>query len=898
MACITGSVKRVFIADPSFQDWMGHHAPYDLAVADGLKKAGVETIILANKALKIGDELQGICMERIFSHTAWGVKTVEHQVKRPLRHFLLSFKFPFYLISFLPTPYVFYKRLSSGSLVRQLAHIIRFVVSLLRILVRKLIPPIITDFLRIIKLTATEIPIPHVVVWLLLYFSSNRHNLFSDYYALMEFLEKQNFGPGDILFSHMVTGNSLPLWSLVASRLARVRNSGKLVILFRYPKCFLGLEKKSNRLLFRAFEQAFSAGKMRGATDSALLTKEYAEFLLLPLPVFPIPHIPSLFIDKNYCPRKCPLRCVSLGNARDEKGIAEIFDAIRMLNAKGHSANFQFRLQVHCPDAASAPHVERMVKENLANVTLHTEPLIPSDYDELLSWADVVLVPYWSDVYASRTSGIMIEAMAASKIVVTTHGTWMEHEGRKFNAGAEYICDKDPHSLASALLKISMDSGFYFSKAALAAQSMRRFHNSDTFAEMLLYGSPRVPIKQGDTILICYPWGNFFLKAGSSRRVSDLCRMLSEFGYKLELFIPDSTKNYSNNGMFTNIFYYENNTKKTIYYFMNHFIDFICTLTEQKILPYISLFRDRVHDKDFSLRALRAMLGCKAVIVEYPFYMKQIAPLAKSLGMPVLETCHDYYTPMYHDTLWHKLINTYEISSILLADIVFTVAKNEHDILLSKNIVNILAPNGTDLLSFKDKIPQREQALSLLHRKTEVKSDQFCLFVGSSADFNIKSVNKIKTMAIVSRDAGFSTHFVVAGDCAAPYESTANFLALGVVDDDMLLALYAACRLVVLPLPYGTGSSIKTVEAMGLGKVTFGTSVAFRGLAVTDGMECFIEDDLDNYPSRIDALLQPENAELLQNVAEKAAHFGANYDYRQCLKPYVDVLRKEWGNEK
>jgi hypothetical protein len=41
-------------------------------------------------------------------------------------------------------------------------------------------------------------------------------------------------------------------------------------------------------------------------------------------------------------------------------------------------------------------------------------------------------------------------------------------------------------------------------------------------------------------------------------------------------------------------------------------------------------------------------------------------------------------------------------------------------------------------------------------------------------------------------------------------------------DDALLLALHALADLVPIPLPFGTGTSLKTIEAMAGGKVVLG----------------------------------------------------------------------------
>jgi nucleoside-diphosphate-sugar epimerase len=66
---------------------------------------------------------------------------------------------------------------------------------------------------------------------------------------------------------------------------------------------------------------------------------------------------------------------------------------------------------------------------------------------------------------------------------------------------------------------------------------------------------------------------------------------------------------------------------------------------------------------------------------------------------------------------------------------------------------------------------------------------------------------------------------------------------------------------------------------------------------------CRWRSPLDNiqhifqYIPRLKILLEPDSAELLQAVVAKAEKFVERYDYRVCLKPYVDFLNS-WSNNK
>jgi hypothetical protein len=70
--------------------------------------------------------------------------------------------------------------------------------------------------------------------------------------------------------------------------------------------------------------------------------------------------------------------------------------------------------------------------------------------------------------------------------------------------------------------------------------------------------------------------------------------------------------------------------------------------------------------------------------------------------------------------------------------------------------------------------------------------------------------------------------------------------------------------------------------------VVLGTAAAFRGLAVTSGMEAVIEDDLARYPERIVKLLADDAGRT--RIGASARWFAAQYDYRIAYRAYLKML--------
>lgn len=65
--------------------------------------------------------------------------------------------------------------------------------------------------------------------------------------------------------------------------------------------------------------------------------------------------------------------------------------------------------------------------------------------------------------------------------------------------------------------------------------------------------------------------------------------------------------------------------------------------------------------------------------------------------------------------------------------------------------------------------------------------------------------------------------------------------------DDLSAVLDASCAMIV-PLLFGSGVKIKTLEALSRGLPVLSTSYGVEGISVTHGVDCLVEDNIENYP--------------------------------------------------
>jgi glycosyltransferase involved in cell wall biosynthesis len=107
--------------------------------------------------------------------------------------------------------------------------------------------------------------------------------------------------------------------------------------------------------------------------------------------------------------------------------------------------------------------------------------------------------------------------------------------------------------------------------------------------------------------------------------------------------------------------------------------------------------------------------------------------------------------------------------------------------------------------------------------------------------------------------AGRRVSLAVAGTIAGVggLPDLPNVFYLGPVET--LAPLYAATRIVILPIVEGAGSPVKTFEALAYGKPVVGTSHAFRGLEA-DTTQLIVRDEASDFADAVLALLNSETA--------------------------------------
>lgn len=197
---------------------------------------------------------------------------------------------------------------------------------------------------------------------------------------------------------------------------------------------------------FRRFHQAANGTDVRFYTDTDRLTHEYNALGISRFRTLPIPINPRLTEQLNRNGAARPLRIVYCGDARQEKGYHLLPDLVRDLHRNGHADDVVFRIQSNFAHARPQDGtIEHLARTELQlyparRVEVILTPLNVEQYHELVASADILLVLYDADNYYARSSGVLVEALAAGIPVLTPAASWMGQQLAE--ATYDYLTDR------------------------------------------------------------------------------------------------------------------------------------------------------------------------------------------------------------------------------------------------------------------------------------------------------------------------------------------------------------------------------------------------------------------------------------------------------------------------
>jgi glycosyltransferase involved in cell wall biosynthesis len=692
--------------------------------------------------------------------------------------------------------------------------------------------------------------------------------------------------PGDMIFLPNIAKPHVVAAALVAETFGP--EGVRAHFMFRYPASHFTGETAA--AAFRRLEVAAGKYEVSLCTDSHRLADNLASLTSLPFAVFPIPHTwrgQAHAGEVGDLDR--PLHCVSLGNARDEKGIAEILEAVRLSSREPWAEKVRFTLQVNDPyQVEKAIDAFRKGPPD-PRTTLIDESLGSAAYAALLESADVVLVPYWRSIYRERTSGVFLEGLITGKLVLCTRDTWMS-DLFDIHGGGVAIEDRSSRSICDGLRELVEQRKALQVRARHAAKYWQAVHCPENLIAHLAGGNaqPVLGLGRRGKAAVLFPWGEAVSgKTGAALRLKYFVRYMESIYGEVRILFAGGGESGGVIGKksVAQPYHYSDESKQ-----LHEQLKAVCKTVGASEEDCFHLWFHLWPDSDpiFALRCEEMVLWADHIYVDYTYFVPLVDRLCRQHGKDYTVTIHDIVSEQASRTPFlHSASRTLEFEAARKAPRLICASEADRVVLAAGGIEAEIIPHSIDAHEATSPFsPDEARAILRDLFDLPVMGRRLCFFVGSYYPPNVEAAETIAEMARRCWDDPrlHDVFFVVAGGCMNPCR-TKNFAALGLIESAALSACMSLAEIVLIPLLRGTGVSLKSIEGLARGSLILSTTIGMRGLDVEDGIHCRIEDDLSRFPDRIVEMLADRDSS--ERMREAARRLGDKFDFRQLMALYV-----------
>jgi len=399
------------------------------------------------------------------------------------------------------------------------------------------------------------------------------------------------------------------------------------------------------------------------------------------------------------------------------------------------------------------------------------------------------------------------------------------------------------------------------------------------------------PLKIG----LLFPWkGLPAMDRGSARRVVPLVSLLSEHFETVEVLSPGD-RDPVIDGNVTYDFYHDGPGGR--------WVSGLAYRLFEGTTYYLWRGRASLHERHQlwhyihpyfqpSLRPAIRRLASRVdvLLLKYPFW-SSLLPRGDG-SKPVILSLHDVLSGAISQPWLRHTVRGFELDACRRADAVVCCTESDADDIRSAGFDPTYIPHGIDLRAQPCRqIPQGTEFERIdAHKKN---GGLVCFFVGSSHKPNREAVEEIGKMSgALLEERGIL--FVAAGSCCGRMSPANNLIMLGTVPEEALDWLYSACDVVLSPLRSGTGSSLKTLEALAKRKILLSSSVGARGYHLVSGRDAILSDDFAAYPAILRGLM--DDKPLREKLSGGGRGFVQAFDSRTVYLPYVGMIKSVHSN--
>lgn len=120
-----------------------------------------------------------------------------------------------------------------------------------------------------------------------------------------------------------------------------------------------------------------------------------------------------------------------------------------------------------------------------------------------------------------------------------------------------------------------------------------------------------------------------------------------------------------------------------------------------------------------------------------------------------------------------------------------------------------------------------------------------------------------------------------------------NISVEGYIED--LNSVFKNCCAMIIPLLFGSGVKLKTLEALSYGLPIITTDFGIEGIPVIDQTHCIIENDIGNYREHMFLLLDKSRNNVISQSAR--VFYEQHYDTAIVAKQYDSIFMTDVGND-
>jgi glycosyltransferase involved in cell wall biosynthesis len=638
-------------------------------------------------------------------------------------------------------------------------------------------------------------------------------------------------------------------------------------------------------------------------TDTHLLSQAFADLCRVPFATAPIP-FDQTALCRSLAARKKrrardPLTVVYLGDAREEKGYQHLPQALSYLwKNYVEPGRVRFVLQSNFNTPGGEPGI-LAASQNLAgflHTTLKTAPLQPDEYYEILADSDIVLIPYSAQRYRYRSSGVLVEAMGAGKVVVTSARSWMATQVTPEHA----VLFETPAGLGPAIAE-AIDRFDELRQGAEARReaTLERATGASLARHLLATAQPPASraSRNGRRVLLVMNGDAMALDNGASRIAHAQLQYLVAAGYDVV-------------GLF--LTYHPPETGEAFFLWRTALARSIAPFPLERVFVAGPSSFNVDPDQSPAVRGQRQMSGA-ALKAEFEFtagfefggkllqflrthpvdavllnYVTAF-PVAEALGLegvPVICEMHDlqsFQRAIYGQRLVDKADLDEEFAWLKRCAALVSLNARETAIVRERLPGAVIETTGVFLptpppalrslagakdlaevvSSSRPLLPQyRFEVAWDIGRPEEVQrlieaGTADLLYVSSAHMANVSGLRWFLSEVYEPYLAHRRVSMIVAGSISRIEGWPRHPLLFFIDQVEDLAPLYAAAQVVVLPITEGAGGPVKTYEALAYGRPVVGTSHAFRGVDGDPG-EFIIRDEPQEFAAAILDLIGSE----------------------------------------